>query len=410
VIAAFWALAALFAATALAFVVPALLGRSRAPRASGDEANIAIYRDQLRELDADLAAGTLAREQYDEARRELERRMLEDVNATGHTVAAAKPGRGTAFAVGLAVPLAAAVLYLAVGTPQALLPRPAGGDGQGVTLQQVESMVGRLAAHMKESPDDLKGWVMLGRSYAVLERYPEAAAAYENAVKRSPPDAQLLADYADALAMAQGRTLVGAPEKIIAQALQVDPDNAKALALAGTAAFQKQDFQRAIALWERLLKTVPPGSDLADAIRDSIADARKLAGPKNGPSSAPAPAARAPAGVFGMVSLAPALAARASPGDTVFIFARAAQGSRIPLAVMRKQVRDLPAAFGLDDTMAMSPAAKLSDHAQVVIGARVSKSGNPVAQPGDLEGLTAPVKAGATGIIVVIDREIPAGK
>lgn len=406
--AAFWALAALFAATALAFVLPALLGRNRALRASGDAANIAIYRDQLRELDADLEAGTLAREQYDEARRELERRMLEDVEIPHAAASSPVSGRGTAFAVGLAVPLAAVLLYLAVGTPQALLPQPAGGDGQGVTLQQVESMVGRLAAHMKESPDDLKGWIMLGRSYAVLERYPDAAAAYENAIKRSPPDAQLLADYADVLAMAQGRNLAGAPEKIIAQALQVDPDNGKALALAGTAAFQKQDFPRAIALWERLLKTVPPGSDLADAIRDSIADAQKLAGGAAKAKAEDKTAVRD--AVSGTVSLAPALAARAAPDDIVFIFARAVEGPRMPLAVTRKRVRDLPTAFRLDDSMAMTPATKLSGHPRVVIGARVSKSGKPVAGPGDLEGLSAPVAPGAADIAVVIDRELPAAK
>jgi cytochrome c-type biogenesis protein CcmH len=208
--------------------------------------------------------------------------------------------------------------------------------------------------------------------------------------------------------MAQGRTLVGTPEKVIAQALQVDPDNAKALALAGTAAFQKQDFQRAIALWERLLKTVPPGSDLADAIRDSIADAQKLASGAAKAEAGDKTAARD--AVSGTVSLAPALAARAGPDDVVFIFARAVEGPRMPLAVTRKRVRDLPAVFRLDDSMAMSPAAKLSDHAQVVIGARISKSGNPIAQPGDLEGLSATVKAGATSVSVVIDREIPAAK
>lgn len=409
--AVFWILAALFAVAALAFVLPALLARGRRSQgAAGDATNIAVYRDQIRELDADLAAGTLGREQHDESRRELERRMLEDVRVANPAASAAGPGRSTALAVGIALPLLAAALYFAVGNPQALAPAPTGGDGHGITQQQVESMAERLAARLKENPDDAKGWGMLGRTYSVLDRFPEAVAAYENAIKRSPPDAQLLADYADVLAMTQGRTLMGAPEKIIAQALQVDPDNVKALALAGTVAFQKQDFKGAIAHWERILKVVPPDSDMADSIRDSIADAQKLAGistkPDAAPKASPAPAASpASTAVSGTVSLAPALAAKAGPDDTVFIFARPAEGPRMPLAALRKRVRDLPVTFTLDDSMAMTPAAKLSNHAQVVVGARVSKGGNPAVQPGDLEGLSAPVKPGATGIAVLINSE-----
>ena len=202
--AVFWILVVVFAAAALAFVLPALLASGRrAQGAAGDATNIAIYRDQLAELDADLAAGTLVRDQYDEARRELERRMLEDVRAAGPAAAPAKSGRVTALAVGIALPIAAALLYFAVGNPQALTPAPAGGDGHAATVHQIEEMVDRLAARMKESPDDVKGWTMLGRSYSVLDRFPEAVAAYENAIKRSPPDAQLLADYADVLAMVQ---------------------------------------------------------------------------------------------------------------------------------------------------------------------------------------------------------------
>jgi cytochrome c-type biogenesis protein CcmH len=211
--------------------------------------------------------------------------------------------------------------------------------------------------------------------------------------------------------MAQGRHLQGEPERIIAQALKVDPKNVKALALAGTAAFENHDFKGAIAHWRRILEVVPPDSDMAESIRDSISDAEKLGG--GAVKAKPAPgraAASAPGAVSGTVQLAPALAARVAPADTVFVFARAADGPRVPLAVMRKQVRELPAAFNLDDTMAMAPGMKLSDHARVVVGARISKSGSPTPQPGDLEGLSAPVKVGDTGVTVVINRELPAAK
>jgi cytochrome c-type biogenesis protein CcmH len=411
---AFWVIAALLAVGALAFVLPPLLGSRRAGSiVTADETNVALYRDQLKELDADLAAGTLNPERHEEARREIERRLLDDVRAAA-APSAKVSGRATAVAVGIAVPIAAILLYFAVGNPAALAPGAGARDDHAVTRERIEDMVGRLAARMKEQPDDVDGWVMLGRSYAVLDRHAEAAAAYANAVKRSPPNAQLLADYADTLAMSQGRTLQGEPERLIEQALKVDPDNVKALALAGTVAFQKHDFKRAIGHWERILKVVPPDSEIAEAVRDSIADARKVAGGKQAPAPPKPGVQPVEAGVSGTVRLAPALAAKAAPGDTVFIFARPVTGPRMPLAVMRKQVRDLPAAFTLDDSMAMTPASKLSAHEQVVVGARVSKSGSPAPQPGDLEGLSAPVKAGHTGITIVIDREIaaanPAGK
>ena len=403
----FWSIAALLAAVALAFVLPALLGRRRATgAATADAANVAIHRDQLKELDADLAAGTLSPEQRDEARREIEQRLLDDLRTGDGTRAIPAGGRRTGMAVALALPVAALLLYLAVGNPAALAPGAAAGDGHGIARDQIEGMVERLAARMKEKPEDAEGWAMLGRSYAVLDRYAEAAVAYANAVKRSEPDAQLLADYADALAMAQGRNLRGEPERLIAQALKVDPRNVKALLLAGTVAFQDKKFKDAIAYWERILAVVPPDSDIADSARDSIADARALAGaPKAPPPTKPGAAAVA-ATVSGTVRLSPGIAAKASPDDTVFIFARPAEGPRMPLAVMRKRVRDLPTAFTLDDSMAMTPAARLSNHAQVVVGARVSRSGSPAAQPGDFEGLSTQVRPGATGIAVVISSEV----
>ena len=403
----FWLIAALLAAGALAFVLPPLLRRRGDPDpAARDATNIALHRDQLRELETDLAAGTLGREQYDEARRDIEQRLLDDVRNGNGTRAAPAAGRRSAMAVAAAMPVAAILLYLAVGNPAALAPGAANRDDHAITREQIEGMVERLAVRMKENPDDVKGWTMLGRSYAVLDRHAEAAAAYVNAVKRSEPDAQLLADYADALAMSQGRNLKGEPERLIAQALKVDPQNVKALLLAGTVAFQDKNFKSAIAYWERILKVVPPDSDIANSVRDGIADARKFAGTAKAPPSAKPGAVAAAASVSGTVRLSPGVAAKAAPDDTVFIFARPTEGPRMPLAVMRKRVRDLPAAFTLDDSMAMTPAMKLSGQRQVVVGARVSKSGTPTPQPGDLEGLSAPVKPGAAGIAVLINSEV----
>jgi cytochrome c-type biogenesis protein CcmH len=367
----------------------------------------------LRELEADLRAGTLAPDQHEKARGEIEARLLADV---GKGDAAAQPQRHTraaALALGLAVPICALAVYVAVGNPRALLPQSAeGANAHGVSAQQFEAMVSRLAARLKENPEDAEGWMMLGRSYAVLGRFGEASEAYAKAVARTPRDAQLLADYADALAMAQGRTLQGEPEKILLRALAIDPNNVKALLLAGTAAFNRGDQAGAIRHWERVLGLLPAESDMVQRVQASIAEARSAAG-SAGAKAQIAKRAQAQGGrVSGVVRLAPELVGKVAPGDTVFIFARAAEGPRMPLAILRKRASDLPVQFTLDDSMAMAPQMKLSAFPRVVIGARVSKSANASPQPGDLQGSSAPISVGAKSVSVVIDTELrePAGK
>ncbi len=388
----FWVLGAALAAAALALVMrPLLSGRAR-ERRTASEVNVSIHRDQLRELDADLAAGKLAREDHERARKELEARLLEDLAAPAER-AAQRPGRGLALAIGAAIPLLAVAFYFVVGTPGAI-DREA---QHAVSAQQVEAMVARLAARMRENPDDADGWKLLGRSYAVLGRYGEAVDAYAKAAQRAPRDAQLLADFADALAMSRGARLVGEPEKLVLRALEIDPNNLKALALAGTAAFERKDYAIAARFWRRMLPLVPDGSDEARTIQANVDEALGL--------FAKRPAAKA-AGVRGTVRLSENLKQNASPDDTLFIFARAAEGPPLPLAVLRRQARDLPASFALDDSMAMTPGAKLSNFSRVVIGARISRSGNATPRPGDLQGSSAPVANDATGVSVLIDTVV----
>jgi cytochrome c-type biogenesis protein CcmH len=401
---AFVALGALLFAVALLFVVPPLLRRGARGGATRDAVNVAVYRDQLRELEADLRAGTLAQDQHEKARREIEARLLADVDKGDAPKEAPRGSRAAAVVLGVAVPVCALAVYLVVGNLGALAP-DAGRDvaQHGMSEQQFEALVTRLAVRLKDNPEDAEGWMMLGRSYAVLGHFGESAEAYAKAAARMPRDAQLLADYADALAMAQGRRLQGEPEKLIARALAIDPLNVKALLLAGTAAFNRNDYSGAVRHWERILDAVPGESEMTQTVRTSIAEARALGAGRQ----AAGPGSKADRGqVRGVVKVAPELAAKVGPGDTVFIFARAEQGSRMPLAILRKQGRDLPAEFTLDDSMAMSPAAKLSNHPRVVIGARVSRTADASPQPGDLQGLSAPVKVGAKGVNVTIDTEL----
>ena len=388
----FWLIGAALAAGVLALLLRPLLRRDAGAPVSRRQTNISIYRDQLRELDADLAAGTLAREDHEHARAELERRLLDDVAQPEREVLRSG-GRRVALVLGAAVPVLAVTLYFLVGNPTAVQ-----GDPNAAASAQVEQMVNRLAARLRENPDDTDGWKLLGRSYSVLGRYREAVDAYAKAAVRAPRDASLLADFADALAMARGGAgagnLQGEPEKLVLRALELEPSNLKALALAGSAAFERKDYAGAAAYWERMLPHVAPGSEDARAIQQNVNEAKSLSGEKSGTS------------LRGMVSLSPKLKEKAAPDDTVFVFARAVDGPPMPLAVARTRVRDLPYRFQLDDSMAMTPAMKLSAFPKVVVAARVSKSGTATAQPGDLQGTSAAVANDASAVNVVIDREL----
>jgi len=408
---AFWIVGACLLAGALLFLLPPLLKRStvRASIAPA-EANLSVYRAQLNELAADVGAGTLDAAQYESSRGELERRMLLEVQADPGPALSAPGGRWPALLLGAVVPLVAVLLYLRLGDPALIVQQsksvPPSGAAHAMDRQQIEQMVDGLARRLAANPQNPDGWIMLARSYTVLGRYADANSAYVRAVEQRPDDAQLLADYADTLAMLQGKQLAGAPAALIQRALRADPGNHKALALAGTEAYQRREYARAATYWERLLALAPPGSDLARSAQANVQEARALAGDT---AAVPAATATAAAGarISGTVRLSPALAAAAAPDDTVFIFARAVQGPRMPLAILRRQVKDLPAAFVLDDSLAMAAGARLSAHREVAIGARISHSGNALPQSGDLQGVVQPVRVGARDVQIVVDSVLP---
>jgi cytochrome c-type biogenesis protein CcmH len=420
-------------ALGLAFVLPALVKqRGENDKTSRAQANVLVYRDQINELDADLKSGTISAEQHGVGRRELEKRALEDTLAAVNEITAAQPGRGRWAPIALVVlmPVAAVGLYLKIGVPEAVSPQaasfqaaaksgnPEAGSPHSTSFEGIRAMTDKLAAHLKDNPDDGAGWAMLARSYNVLGHFSEASDAYVRAEKLLPPDAQLLADHADALAMAQNRTLQGAPLALLQRALKVDPANFKALALMGTAAFDRKDYKGAIAYWEKVVQTAPADSEFTQSLQTSLGEARALAEGRTPPAALPsimpsaAPEAAAPSAanggqVSGQVKLAPALAAKVSPGDTLFIFARAEKGPRMPLAILSLKAGDLPSRFSLDDSNSMAPGMKLSAFPSVMVVARISKSGNASAQSGDLEGSVWPLKPGTQDIQISIDKVIP---
>ncbi len=413
-------------------------------------------RDQWLQLQQLHESGAIDTAAYETSKAALERKLLDAVLATpplSASTAAPTAAASTAPAqpatpvrprasgrlwagVTVAVVASAGAGYWWTGMPGQIGQAPAGfttasegaapggpagaGSAPGQTgPEQMAALVEKLAARMQAQPDDPEGWNMLGRSYMSLGRIDDALAAYTRALKLKPEDATTLTDYADALAVKNGRTLDGEPTLLLERALKLEPDNLKTLALAGTAAFNRGDYATAVKHWERVAQVGPANGELVEMARSGVAEARERgklpAASTTATGAAPAPTAAAQPGaaaspgpgITGTVRLAAALKAQAAPEDTVFIFARPAEGARMPLAIVRKQVKDLPFEFKLDDSQAMSPAARLSSARRVIVGARISKSGQAMPQPGDLEGLSAPVAVDAAGVLVEISAKLP---
>ena len=443
----FLVVAVVLIAVGLASLLWPLLRGGAAPEAKQATAVVALFRDKLRELEAERSSGAIDDNQYQQSRRDIERNLLEAVAGADTAPAGPRRARWTAVLVGLFVMIAPLVLYVVLGTPDALIPGAEnggeaqaaadGGDAKAgakgtakpLTTAQVQKMIEAMVEALKKQPNDPQGWAMLARAYAYQHQYPDAVRSFTKALELTPKDARLMSDLADAMAMNNGRRLDGEPIKLIERALQIDPKEIKALALAGTAAYDHQEYKKAVGYWERAIKAAPNDPEFARSLKSSLDEARTMAGiaptpddppPPQGPATAdPTPPAKnagrtksavAPAGseggVKGRVALSPALAAKAQPGDTVFVFARAQQGPKVPLALMRRQVKDLPFEFSLDDSMAMMPDFTMSKYAPVIIGVRISHSGDAIAAPGDLQGFSKPVPMGASGVNVTIDEVV----
>ena len=402
---AFIIAAALLLAVALAILLPPLW-RAAPPAASTDrrEANLAIFRDHLAELEREQNEGTLAATEVAQARAELQRRLLDEVDAQPAAPVSHGGGRRTALLLLLTIPLAAAAGYALLGNPDALDPLQRQAR---ITPDQIDAMIGGLVEKLKKNPADGNGWVMLARSYKVLERYPEAADAYARAGSLVDQDAGLLADYAEVLSQVHGGSLQGKAGELIARALKIDPNEPQALLLAGAAARERQDFAAAAEYWSRLLPQLEPGSDEAKTVAAAIDEARELATARATGGTKSAKAANSAAQVAGEVTLSGKLAGRVQPDDVVFVFARAEEGTRMPLAATRATVADLPLNFRLDDSMALAGSRKISDFASVTVEARITRAGSASSSSGDLFGRIAGVKPGNRKLRLVIDQVQP---
>jgi len=430
----FWFFAFVLSAATLAVLVRPLVRRTGSATGPADEsATAAVFRDHKRQLEADRATGSLTTAEHDLAQKELLERFgaelasLKDVPAPPTS----RMRRMVALIMVIAVPVVALGLYTYLGNPTAPSDNPHGDASVAATDPKVVAMIDQLAERMKANPEDGAGWALLARSYMRLGRFDASAAAFEQAAKRTPDDAGLYADWADVLAQTQGARITGKPLELVKRALAIDPNHMKSLALLASEAMDRNDRPAAIAAWTRLRAQLAPGSEGAKEIDGVLAELG--APPGTAPAAAmPAPAAPRPAAgsatttaaspsattaaspsattaaaIDGQVELDAKLKDKVGAGDTLFIFARAPSGSRMPLAIVREPVGPFPRTFTLNDAMAMSPGATISAAKSVVIEARVSKGGGAVPQAGDLSGVSAEIAPGAHNVRIVIDRVVP---
>lgn len=393
-------------ATLLIVVAAALLARPllRPPRAAPEmadrqAANVAILRDQLAELEHERSEGSLTDADFEQARKELQRRLLDEARPEAQPSRETAPSRKTALLVMLLLPLLGLGGYGLLGNPRALDPA-ARQPAPKVTAADIENMVARLATRLQANPDDPKGWVMLARSYKALGRYPEAAEAYGKGMAIVENDAELLADYAELLAITSSG-FQGKPTELLDKALKLAPEDPQVLLLAGAAAGERGDFRKAVAYWEKVLPLMDPGSEEAEALGAALAQAREAVQKADKPATAPGPK------ISGEISLHPSLAGKVGADDILFIFARAEGGKGMPLAAIRQPAGKLPLRFSLDDSMALSADDRLSAHKRVTIEARIARAGTAQISSGDLFGRQTGVKPGAQEIRLVIDQVVP---
>jgi len=421
----FWFIAWAMTLLVLGLLLWPLLRRQDSSKNEEGEKTISVYRQQFAELEQDHKNAMLTDERYQQSKQELERRLLEESGPAEATPPARLwPVNSRLVVVALAVilPTMSGLLYWTLGNPQAIIlpsafpPMAQGGlDNAHQTSEGLDALSERLKKKLEQNPNDGAGWALLARSYVEIGRHADAVPMYEKAMKLIPDDSQLLVDYADALGMLHGRKLAGKPELLIQKALKIDPNHVKALMLAGTVAFDRKEFGKAAQYWERASANLPADmeTEVRQELLSGIAEAKGIAGGKPAmvkavgfavPSTKPGGQAAA---ISGTVNLAPGLAGKVAPTDTLFVFAREMNGPPMPVSIVRATKNGLPFTFRLDDSMSPMPSRKLSDVGLVVIVARLSKSGQAMPQSGDLEGMSQPVKPGVNGITIVIDRERP---
>ncbi|MGH8818595.1 MAG: c-type cytochrome biogenesis protein CcmI [Achromobacter pestifer] len=425
-----WIVVLLLLLATLLCLIPPLVRRAPSTDPASSDNVRAFYLAQREQLRRDLRNGSLSADAQARAEEELQRDLLQDLALRQHQAAplrGQRAGVATACLLSVLIPVAAVLLYGKLGNPRAaadtVMARAAEPHAENAG-EDMALAINALAQRLRGAPDDADGWYTLARSYETLGRYNDAVAAYQQVLRLVPGQPAVLADMADALLSANQGTPDANSIAAVAQALAAQPDQPKALALAGMMALRRGDAAEALAHWERLQALLPPDSEAAQQIQSNIAQARAMASgtppaPAStpgantaaAPNSAPNPASMAKpasgaARISGQARIADALRSQVQPGDTVFILARPVEGSRMPLAILQWRVSDLPRAFVLDDSSAMSPDATLSKASKVRVEIRISRSGTAAARAGDLSGVLPDVGIHADGLELVADTVV----
>ena len=405
-----------------------------------EEANAQVYRDQSADLAREHTLGHLNDTEYAQALEELKLRLRDDWVSgpvQAQTGASERP-RKTVLALCLMLPVCAVLLYGTWGSPMGLDPAalassaPDEGPNATVTPEKIAQMVGQLERRLQDEPNNVDAWVMLARLQRSQEKFPASEKSFAKALALTPDD-DLAVERAEVVAQVQGGDFSGEPWSVINRILKANPNQNNALLLAGSASFSEGRFAQAIQYWERVRASLSPQSQDINALDSALAQARERLAPvraseqlpasgrasaqpsnsasasaqPTSPTSAPTPPSVVAARIAGRVSLAPELAAQTSPSDTVFIYATPAQGGRMPLAIVRTTVAALPFDFVLDDSQAMGPQSKLSSASEVVLKARISKTGQAMAQPGELGVSLGPIKNPSSQLSLVIRGPMP---
>jgi cytochrome c-type biogenesis protein CcmH len=413
----FWIIVAALILAALAMLAPSLLRSRQRLSSDRNQQNVIIAQERLSELEADLSNGVLTAEQFDQAKIELEQALLLDLGDEGESEGEApkSAGRLALVALVIAVPSLTLSLYNYLGQPQ-LASTQQVAHQNGVPegeMPSVEEMIDALVARLKENPEDAEGWFLLGRTYMVLKQYPKAVTAYETVYKLVGDEPGVILALADALAMAQDGDMGGRVAELVRKAVQIAPDSATALWLGGMVEEQQGNFTQAVMLWRKLQAMVTDDKEAYDRVSQLIAAAER----KSGSSSAAAGEVLESSQVQSMdgqasirvrISLSPGLQALVGSDEILFVYARPMEGPKMPLAASRHKAGELPLEVTLSDADAMMPQMRLSNFAEVLVGARISRTGNAIAESGDLKGEVASVSVSGSGTVeVVIDTLVP---
>ena len=417
----FWIINAVLIVIALAFLLPSLLRNKKPLQDNRREQNIFIANEQLQELETRFEQGEIGSSDYQSTRDELEQALFSDVSDSDDdqtditaNSSTGKPWLSSAF-IALLIPAIAIPVYLAVGnsvfttqldSKQALaqasdsdVPKKADGS------PDIDAMLATLQQKMDANPNNVEGWIMLGRSYMTLKRFPDAVKSYEQAYKLEPKSINIMMSLADSLAMKNNGEIAGRPSELIEKALELDPNNLTALWLGGMAARQQKQYQTAIERWTKVLPLISDANEKKE-VNSLIDEAKKLLTPDQLSAMPVAEVATTSnKEIIVKVSISDEIRKTVKPSDTVFVYAKAMNGPAMPLAAAKITVKDLPAEIALNDDMAMVPNMKISSFEKVIVGARVSKSGQATAQNGDLFAEKSSIQAGDE-VSLIIDSLI----